>query len=150
MNNMDPVMDYVHQLQQNVAELHQMGKEWGMSEEEMSACIERALKEDENIVVTPPPTFTLRRIMRCMGYIPIAFFFLFVAIMVFVCGILLLFFVFPSVEMYVSGALQPHGYTIFRGIRLATLPLHRYFNITSKWWYNVLLCSAFRTVALQS
>ena len=113
-------------------------------------CLERALKEDENIVVTPPPTFTLRRIMRCMGYIPIAFFFLFVAIMLFVCGILLLFFVFPSVEMYVSGALQPHGYTIFRGIRLATLPLHRYFNITSKWWYNVLLCSAFRTVALQS
>uniref|UniRef100_A0A8W8NP38 Uncharacterized protein n=1 Tax=Magallana gigas TaxID=29159 RepID=A0A8W8NP38_MAGGI len=122
------VLEYVQVLQQNVAELHQMGKEWGMTEEEMSACIERVLKEDENVVVTPPPTFTLRRILR---RVPMAIFFLFVTILAIACGTLVLFYVYPPAENYVSGALQPYGYTIFRAVRLATLPLHRYFNITS-------------------
>jgi hypothetical protein len=126
------VFDYVQQLQQNVAELHQMGRQWGMTEEEMSDCIERVLKESENVVVTPPRKSTARRIWRCVGYLPAVIFFLFVAVVLLVLGVSLLFYVYPSAEHYVSGKLQPYGYAIFRTIRLATLPLHRYFNISSE------------------
>lgn len=129
---MDPSIEYVQQLQQNVAELHQMGRQWGMTEEEMSDCIERVLKENENVVVTPSRMSTARRIWRCFGYIPVVIFFLFVAVLFLVLGTSLLFYVYPSAEHYVSGKLQPYGYAIFRTIRLATLPLHRYFNISSK------------------
>eukprot|EP00105_Crassostrea_gigas_P006637 XP_011420653.1 PREDICTED: uncharacterized protein LOC105323278 isoform X1 [Crassostrea gigas] len=122
------VLEYVQVLQQNVAELHQMGKEWGMTEEEMSACIERVLKEDENVVVAPPPTFTLRRILRC---VPVAIFFLFVTILVIACGAMVLFYVYPPAWNYVSGALKLYDYKLLRAVRLAALPLHRYFNITS-------------------
>lgn len=125
------VLEYVQVLQQNVAELHQMGKEWGMTEEEMSACIERVLKEDENVVVTPPPTFTLRRILRC---VPVAIFFLFVTILVIACGAMVLFYVYPPAWNYVSGALKLYDYKMLRAVRLAALPLHRYFNITSKFY----------------
>lgn len=39
-----------------------MGKEWGMIEEEMLVCIERVLKEDENVVVI----FLFIFILRCI------------------------------------------------------------------------------------
>ncbi|XP_062591182.1 uncharacterized protein LOC134252697 [Saccostrea cucullata] len=129
---MDPAsLEYVEQLQQNVAELHQLGREWGMTDDEMSDCIERVLRENENVIVSPPRKSTARRIWRCIGYTPVVVSCLILGVLILFAGSSLLFVVFPSAEHYMSGKLQPYGYTIFRTIRLATLPLHRYFNITS-------------------
>ena len=125
------VHSYLSFLRQNVSELHQLGKEWGMTEAEISDCVERALQDEPKTPIKETNMSVARKIWHWIR-VGLKWFFLSVALLLTLFTVLYVVSIFHvPTEMYITGFLQPYGYTIFRAVRLATLPFHDYFNITS-------------------
>ncbi|KAL3841355.1 hypothetical protein ACJMK2_019513 [Sinanodonta woodiana] len=136
MNNMSSmdreVNEYIFFLKENVSELQRLGKEWGMADEEINRCIDKAL--ENSTVSTKNQTKSgknygrkawiyIRLVLRASLYSVLT-------MIALLSGILILTSLHKPTERYVGKTLEPYGYTIFRFIRLATLPFHQIFRIT--------------------
>ena len=126
-------VEYMLFLKQNTSELRKLGSDWGLTEDEITGCITEALSQVNGATVIDANSKknvarSIWRYFLLLIKIPIYTFLLMVGLLILVnvvCS-----FHEPS-DQYVTKALAPYGYDIFRYIRLATLPLHRIANITS-------------------
>ncbi|KAK3580885.1 hypothetical protein CHS0354_008170 [Potamilus streckersoni] len=126
------VNDYILFLKENVSELQRLGKEWGMEDEEINRCIDKAL---ENSPVSPKNQTKSGKNYGRKAWIYIrlllkAALCSICTIIVLLSGILILTSMHKPTERFVGKTLEPYGYMIFRFIRLATLPLHQILKIT--------------------
>jgi len=126
------VTDYLQFLSQNVAELKQLGKEWGMSDSEISSCIDRALEETIDIPKTGVLKSSGRKIWSFIRLSLKIWFWLILSLVVISSGTFYVFHVSDGASAYVGAILQPYAYAISRVIRLLTLPIHDYANVSGK------------------
>uniref|UniRef100_A0A194AM26 Uncharacterized protein n=1 Tax=Pinctada fucata TaxID=50426 RepID=A0A194AM26_PINFU len=125
------VIAYAAFLRQNVSELQRLGKEWGMTEKEISSCIERALQEEPPKPAEESKMSVARMIWHWIRVGLRWCFRIAAVIIILFISVYMLTVFHPPAEHYISGALQPYGYALFRFVRMATLPLHDHFNITN-------------------
>lgn len=130
------VMEYLDLLKNNVSELCSLGKQWGMTEAEVSSCINEVIDKSGYIPETRVTTKSVCRkiwwTIRCSRKIG---FVMLMILWIAICVVGLVMAVSSyneDVGNVISKTLQPYGYDIFRYLRLAALPLHGVFNITRK------------------
>lgn len=140
MNNykMDTeVVEFMLFLKRNASELKRQGSACGMTAEEIDACIDKALEnEDEARKEQANRTIPLEIWITFCAGVKLVFKIFMVIVIVLFAGFMLMSFHEPTGN-YIGKVLQPYGYGIFRFVRLATLPLHKILNLTSK-----VLCMA--------
>ena len=132
MANNNSVDEYLVYLKENAKELRQLGKKWGMTEEEIDNCVTEALSLTENKEELKKSPKNKAR--KCWSY------FLFLIKIQLALG-LLLFVLFGGIytaalyheptQRAVLKVFMPYSYEIMRAVRLAAVPLHGMFNITS-------------------
>ncbi|KAL8570765.1 hypothetical protein ACOMHN_006915 [Nucella lapillus] len=112
---------------QNAFELRQLGKEWGLNEEEIEECIERAMSIDakdlpapeKNLASTTKLKFAARRTwpkLRILLWIIGGF--------IVMVGLGALAMQNEQIDHRVSQIMQPFVYPFFRYLRLTTVSLH--------------------------
>ena len=126
-------VEYILFLKQNASELRKLGSDWGMTHEEINDCINKVLSQEKNASEiqknsTKNWARTIWSYILFMVKIPV-----YTVLIIF--SLICLLFVATSIheptDNFISKAMQPHGYEIFRLLRLVTLPVHRIANITS-------------------
>lgn len=133
MANNNNLEEYLVYLKENARELRNLGKQWGMTEEEIDNCVTEALSMAENTEVLKKSS--KNRARKCWSY----FLFL-LKIHLTLCLLLILLFGSIYVATFyheptqraVVKILMPYSYEIMRFVRLTAVPLHGMFNISSK------------------
>lgn len=120
--------EYLSYLKDHASQLKKDAREWGFTEEQIKECIEEALKEGECMTNSP------RNIARkCWHYFRVLVKLLAVIICIVAVislGVGLMVTYHKPTSDVVDRAIQPYGYAIFRAVRLLTLPVHNFLNIT--------------------
>ncbi|XP_052797850.1 uncharacterized protein LOC128229963 [Mya arenaria] len=127
--------EYLVYLRENVSDLKQEAKDMGLTEEEIKFCIDKALSLDsnQNELINSPKNIA----RKCFHYFRVLLKIWILACLLLIaaiCGGLFLIETHKPSADFVSRTLQPYGYAIFRSLRLSTLPVHRWMNITE--YYN--------------
>ena len=127
-------VEYMLFLKQNTSELRKLGSDWGLTEDEINGCITEALSQvnGSTVIDANSKKNVARNIWRyilLLIKIPIYTFLLMVGLLILVTIACTLH---EPTDKFMARNLAPYGYSIFRYIRLATLPLHRIANITSR------------------
>jgi hypothetical protein len=132
MANNNSVDEYLVYLKENAQELRQLGKKWGMTEKEIDNCVTEALSLTENKEDLKKSPKNIAR--KCWAY------FLFLIKIQLGIGLLLMVLLggMYTTALYhepsqraIMKAIMPYSYEIMRAVRLAAVPLHKMFNISS-------------------
>ncbi|XP_045175505.2 uncharacterized protein LOC123536402 [Mercenaria mercenaria] len=132
MANNNSVEEYLVYLKENANELRQLGKKWGMTEEEINSCVTEALSMTENKEELKKSPKNKAR--KCWSYFLFALKFqLAFCLLVFVliAGIYITASYHEPTQRAVIKVIMPYSYEIMRLVRLAAVPLHGMFNISS-------------------
>ncbi|KAK7116071.1 uncharacterized protein [Littorina saxatilis] len=116
----------------NAADLRQLGKEWGLSENEIKECIERAMSVDPKDL--PRPETTASRTTRLKfaarrSWPKIRILLWIAGVLAVLIGIGALALQNDEIDHRFSQLVNPLLYPITRGLRLVTVPLHDMFNL---------------------
>lgn len=126
-------VEYMLYLKQNTSDLKKLGSDWGLTEDEINACITEALSRVKipsrvNVNSKKNVARKIWSYILFMMKIPI-YTFLFMAALLVVITTVCTFY--EPADKYLTRTMAPHGYAVFRYIRIATLPLHSVLNLTS-------------------
>lgn len=137
-NNNFVVDEYLVFLKENAKELRKLGKKWGMTEEEIDNCVTEALSMTENQdKLSKSPKNKAR---KCWSYF-LVFMKVQLVLGLLLIGILGAVYVTASYHEPTERALvkivMPYSYNIMRFVRLAAVPLHKMFNISSKRVFTI-------------
>lgn len=125
-------VEFMFFLKRNVSELKRLGSEWGMTTDEINACIDKALENEADFPRENENRITAMEIwLRFSQGVKVMFKVILITFTVLFCVFMLASY-HEATGNYVMKVLQPYGYDVFRAIRLATLPLHKMVNITCK------------------
>ena len=126
-------VEYMLFLKKNTTELRKLGSDWGLTEDEINGCITEALLQvnvSSEIDVNSKKNMARKIWSHILFLVKIPIYTL-----LFMVGLLVLVTIVCTLheptDKFFTRKLAPHGYSIFRFIRLATLPLHRIANVTS-------------------
>lgn len=134
-NKMANEMNSLLSLQSNVRQLRLLGKELGVSEQDINKCIDEALNDIkrerpnhlEQLINDDSLSNILKKHMKFLLKVWL------ISTAILICLLLSVYVAVScstKVEEHVVRTLHVHGYSIFRQVRFATLPLHDMFNIT--------------------
>ncbi|VDI55335.1 Hypothetical predicted protein [Mytilus galloprovincialis] len=136
-------VEFMFFLKRNVSELKRLGSEWGMTTDEINACIDKALENEADFPRENENRITAMEIwLRFSQGVKVMFKVILITFTVLFCVFMLASY-HEATGNYVMKVLQPYGYDVFRAIRLATLPLHKMVNITSYYDAECLLDNPF-------
>jgi len=125
------VAEYLVFLRENASAVKQEAKDLGLTEEEIKQCIEKVLSG--NVIDSSLRNSPKNCVRICYNYFRVLMKIVVISTLAIITlGIGVYFFVEvhePSAE-YIAKNLQPYGYEIFRALRLVSLPLHSWTNIT--------------------
>ena len=127
-------------LRNSAAELRNLGADWGLSEEEITKCIENALSrinKNQQAKLQKSQKNVARKWWRYFLVAVKAPIYLFISCLVLVAAVLAVTNISETADKVISHALQPYGYGILRAVRLASLPIHQISNLTRE--FNTLI-----------
>ncbi|XP_050409713.1 uncharacterized protein LOC126824515 isoform X1 [Patella vulgata] len=119
----------LNQVQRDVTELRQLGEQWGLTSVEISSCITSAFKKKLTVATTEEIAKKLK-LKNKWSKIRLAFR-VWLAFVIVISGIAVMVTKIEYLSNIVDKVSQPYDYYIMRAARLAALPLHEKYNISS-------------------
>lgn len=144
MANNNSLDEYLVYLKENAVELRKLGKQWGMTEDEIDSCVSEALSMTGNEKELKKSGKNKAR--KCWSYF---LFLLKLHLAVSFLLIVLIGAIYVAMQFHeptqhaVVKALMPYSYEIMRFVRLAAVPLHGMFNISSLYNAECLIENPF-------
>ncbi|XP_069132600.1 uncharacterized protein [Argopecten irradians] len=140
------VIAHIEFLKNNVSMLRNLGKEWGMENEEINSCIEEVIANRTDKTIFKPTIKSTGRDIWSVIRFSVKFWLIVFGLIFVCCASLFVVVSYNSdAENFISRSLQPFGYDIFRYVRLSTLPLHDMFNITEYYDAECILYNPYFT-----
>ncbi|KAK6183834.1 hypothetical protein SNE40_006426 [Patella caerulea] len=125
----DEDVSVLKEVRREVIELRQLGEQWGLTSVEINSCIDSAFKTRLEIGITEK---IAKKLQSQTKWSKIRFAFrVWLAFVILMSGFTLMITQTDYISKAVGKVLQPYGYQIFRVIRLASLPLHARYNIST-------------------